>query len=293
MEINYIKRQDLDVEKYDSCIENAIQSRIYAFSWYLDIVADNWDVLVLDDYEAVMPVPWKRKYGVKYVTQPYFCQQLGVFSFKDNKELQNLFFSNIPIIFLKISLNLHSGHKIFLKEDTFENYVLKIYDNYDDNYKKLNKNRKRVLKKSQKNNLQCKKIELSFLLKIAGSSYNNLPYKLKDYEKLNKLSLKAIEKEMGFVYGVYANGDFLGGIFFLKDKKRITYLFSVVNEEGKKKNAITYLIIEVLKKNLKKNLILDFEGSKDKGISRFYRSFGASKEYYFQYKINAIKRVFF
>ena len=51
--IHYVKREDLEVEKYNNCIENSIQSRIYAFSWYLDIVADYWDVLVLDDYKAV------------------------------------------------------------------------------------------------------------------------------------------------------------------------------------------------------------------------------------------------
>ena len=52
--IQHIKRKDLDILKYDACIENSIQSRIYGFSWYLDIVADHWEVLVLDDYEAVM-----------------------------------------------------------------------------------------------------------------------------------------------------------------------------------------------------------------------------------------------
>ncbi|WP_373942482.1 hypothetical protein OEG92_04340 [Polaribacter sejongensis] len=70
--IQYVKRKDLNILKYDACIENSIQSRIYAFSWYLDIVADNWDVLVLGDYKAVMPLPWKQKYFIKYITQPFF-----------------------------------------------------------------------------------------------------------------------------------------------------------------------------------------------------------------------------
>jgi len=74
--IHYVKREDLEVLKYDACIENALQSRVYAFSWYLDIVADNWDVLVLNNYEAVMPVPWKQKYFIKYVTQPFFLSAI-------------------------------------------------------------------------------------------------------------------------------------------------------------------------------------------------------------------------
>ena len=75
--IRFVNRNQIDVEKYNYCIEKAIQSRIYAYAWYLDIVADNWSVLVLDDYDAVMPLPWKIKYGIKYITQPFFTQQLG------------------------------------------------------------------------------------------------------------------------------------------------------------------------------------------------------------------------
>jgi uncharacterized protein YlbG (UPF0298 family) len=103
--VHYVKREDLDIEKYNDRIENSIQSRIYAFSWYLDIVADNWDVLVLNDYEAVMPVPWKQKYFIKYVTQPFFCQQLGIFSKeKFTKETQEEIIKMIPKKFVKVSL---------------------------------------------------------------------------------------------------------------------------------------------------------------------------------------------
>ena len=111
--ISFVKRAALDVEKYDSCIENSIQSRIYAFSWYLDIVADHWDVLVLNDYEAVMPLPWKQKFGLKYITQPYFCQQLGIFSVeKISKEIQLQFIKKIPLQFLKVALVLNSQNML-------------------------------------------------------------------------------------------------------------------------------------------------------------------------------------
>ncbi|WP_297814294.1 hypothetical protein [uncultured Polaribacter sp.] len=109
--IQYIKRKDLDILKYDACIENSVQSRIYGFSWYLDIVADHWDVLVLDDYEAVMPIPWKSKYGIKYIGQPYFCQQLGVFSKERlTKEIQEEIIKKIPKKFVKVSLNFNSDN---------------------------------------------------------------------------------------------------------------------------------------------------------------------------------------
>ena len=111
--IQYVSRKLLDEKKYDFCIENSIQSRIYAFSWYLDIVADHWDVLVLNDYEAVMPIPWKQKLGFKYITQPYFCQQLGIFSLTTiSEETQLEFIKKIPSKFLKVSLALNSQNML-------------------------------------------------------------------------------------------------------------------------------------------------------------------------------------
>ena len=45
--VQYIQQKNIDRIKYDACIQQAKNSRIFAYSWYLDIVADNWDVLVL------------------------------------------------------------------------------------------------------------------------------------------------------------------------------------------------------------------------------------------------------
>ena len=36
--------KQIDFNKYDACIAAAINSRIYAYSWYLDAVCDDWDV---------------------------------------------------------------------------------------------------------------------------------------------------------------------------------------------------------------------------------------------------------
>ena len=107
--IYYVKRKDLDLKKYDACIDNAINSRIYGYSWYLDIVADNWDALVLNDYEAVMPLPWRQKYFIKYIYPPAWTQQLGVFSnFKIEADLVEQFVNSIPKKFKKeIYRHLH------------------------------------------------------------------------------------------------------------------------------------------------------------------------------------------
>lgn len=75
----WVKQADLDVAEYDRCIESSGNSPVYATSWFLGIMAEEWDVLVYGDYRHVMPVPHRRKLGIAYVYQPVFAQQLGIF----------------------------------------------------------------------------------------------------------------------------------------------------------------------------------------------------------------------
>jgi hypothetical protein len=58
--------------------------------WHLDRTAVVWDALVWGDYEFVMPLPVRKKWGIQYVYQPLFCQQLGIFP-KPSNWLRNFF----------------------------------------------------------------------------------------------------------------------------------------------------------------------------------------------------------
>ena len=78
--IRYLKNSEIDTGKWDETVLGSVNTSIYAYSWYLDIVCDSWDALVEDDYVGVMPLPWKQKVGIKYLYQPPFTQQLGLFS---------------------------------------------------------------------------------------------------------------------------------------------------------------------------------------------------------------------
>ncbi len=45
-------------------MDEAFNGLIYAKSWYLDIVADQWDALVENDYEKIFPLVHRKKYGI-------------------------------------------------------------------------------------------------------------------------------------------------------------------------------------------------------------------------------------
>jgi len=283
--IKYIKRKDIEVEKYDKCITESLGSIVYGYSWYLDIVADNWDVMVLDDYRAVMPIPWKKKYGIKYITQPFHCQQLGVFSSNDlSREIQEIFIKDIPRKFFKVSLNYHSKH-LFLSEKFIKkkNYVLILNETYTHLFKSFSKGRKHAVKVGEKKGLTLGETSISSLITIQNNFYNYTGF---SKDKLEELSEYTIQKNKGVILGVFKDDLLIGGAFFLKTKTRIVYLFSSFTNEGRKLQASSFLISSIIKKYESSNLILDFEGGNMPNIGSFYKSFGAEIELYYFFKRN-------
>ncbi|WP_298367984.1 hypothetical protein [uncultured Lutibacter sp.] len=285
--IHYLKRNKVNVEKYDFCIKNALNSRIYAYSWYLDIVADNWDVLVLNDYEAVMPLPWRQKYFIKYIYPPAWTQQLGVFSSNTiSEELIVSFIKAIPRKFKKITIQFNSGN-VFKHKNITErvNYILPLNRSYEEVYKEYRADRKNRVKQGYRNNLSIKEVNIQSLIEIGKRYYSYLNINNDDYLKLKKLAFYALKKKNGFITGIERNdGSILGGVLFLESKSRITYLFSVVTDEGKNKQVTSSIIDSLIKDKISSNKTLDFEGSMIDGIADFYKSFGGKKELYYLYK---------
>lgn len=280
--IKYIKRKDLDIEKYNNCIENAIQSRVYAFSWYLDIVSENWDVLVLDDYKAVMPIPWKQKYFIKYISQPIFCQQLGVFSIDFiSEENITTFINAIPKRFLHLEYQFNSKNSFNFNLDYRVNYILNLHNTHDFIRSKFRKDRKYRINQVEKKHFKITNISAAELIQISKEFYKHISLSKKDYKILSNLIDICLQNKNGFLIAVKDdNKEILGATFFIKNSKRIVYLFSVVTKKGKENNIASLLINEIIKQNCNSILTLDFEGSMIPGIASFYRSFGATSEKY-------------
>ena len=125
--IQYIENKNINFKKWDACIASSFNRLIYGFSWYLDVVCDDWDALVLNDYEGVFPLPKRKKWGIDYIYQPFFCQQLGVFS-KKKIEI-DLFLNYIPKKFKYLELNVGLSKKFAFHEN--ENYELNITNDFD------------------------------------------------------------------------------------------------------------------------------------------------------------------
>jgi len=293
--IEYLTRNQLNVKKYDNCIAKAFNTRIYAYSWFLNSVCDDFDVLVMNDYQSVMPLPKRKKYGINYVYQAPWIQQLGVFS-KDKIE-ENLvqeFINAIPKKFKLIDVFLNSENTITSKHITIrDNFVLPLNNSYKAIRKQYSKGRKSSIKQAENFNLEVVEsyspVEIIQLFKEnKGAELNK---KDSDYEVLSALVNHALSINHVKCYAVVTTDKVLiGGAFFLMDKHRITYLFSAINVQGREKHAMSFLIDTVIKTNAETNYIFDFEGSVLQPLASFFKSFGAEKEMYYWYKKGVWKK---
>ena len=79
IKIEFYKRSQIDVVKWDSLVRQSFMRLIYFESWYLDSMTNsNWNALIYGDYEFVMPLPFREKYFIQYIYQPFITQRLGV-----------------------------------------------------------------------------------------------------------------------------------------------------------------------------------------------------------------------
>lgn len=286
--IKYISRKNLSIEKYDQCIKQATNGLTYAYSWYLNCVTDDWGALILEEYKAVMPIPYlklKRNLYLKKIYQPNFCQQLGIFSKTDLDSAEtNLFLTAFLALKPKsYSFNFQNSKYFSKGEFKFKeriNYELDLNQSYDTIRLSYNKNLKRNLKKAQKNDLSLSNtINVSQFLKLKKeNSKHNI--KENQYTLMKALTSQLIKQNKAAFYGVLKGKQLLAIGFFITTNNRIIALFSVSNELGRSVAATAFLFDQLIQKNAKTSTVFDFEGSMNSGIAQFFKSFGATNNSY-------------
>ena len=286
LEIQHFKNHQIDKKKWDSAIENSDLPLIYALSWYLDIVSPEWEALVYGDYDALMPLTVKRKWGIRYVVQPNFAQQLGCFCKKAYSNVQNDFINKITELYQYCNIQLNYTNQIIsnYKFQIRINCELDLSESFQENY---NTNTKRNIAKANKIDLEfVKDFDPTQLIDfIKHNSVENL--NKTQFQILKQIIIESIKHGVGQSYSILNEKKEILAVAFLLNKfDRITYLASASNTEGKEKRAGFYLMNELLKLYSNSNIIFDFEGGNLPNTANFYKGFGAKEREYYGLKIN-------
>lgn len=294
--IRYLTHNQIDKSCWDDCIANSPNGLVYVWSWYLDAVHPGWEALVEDDYQTVMPLCGNKKFGINYLFQPYFTQKSGVISRSALSEAKiEEFLNAIPskFKFAQIRLvetgNPNNSQYII---DNHRNIELDLNQDYSTLHDNYHSNTKRNLAKAEKDKLTVdENAEPLEIIKLFRENRGREITKWGDveYSRLINLVTEAKKREKCLVYGVKnPDNQLVAGAFFMLSHGKTVFLFSGAAESNKDNHGLTFLLDYVIRKYASTPNVLDFEGSDNDGLARFYKGFGGKEYFYKELRFNKL-----
>lgn len=273
--IKKLNYREIDFVKYDHCLEQSLQKNYYAKKEILDQLCKDWELLIHGDYEFVMPIPIKKKFGLKIVIMPLFCQQLGIFGPEKNGQIErkflNFFKKNYKIFSYSFNFqNLHNADLIKKKNYFIQktDYIL-LRKNYFKGRKSTVKTAQYLDMKELKAAQHFEFIKINFKgLEKKGDSEQFFTY-LHFLEAASKLKL----------FGSYFKDELTNIAIVIDDDQCFSLLGLINDEKFKIHNGASYLIDRILKENIAEKCF-NFMGSNIRGIEVFFKSFGSDLQEY-------------
>ncbi len=289
--ITILPSKKINAEKWDRCINVNTNGLIYSTTSYLNALADNWQGLIINDYEAVMPLPWRKKIGIRYYYLPPFIQQLGITGNFPDHLIQEIIlaitgFARYGDLHFNFS---NTAIAAALSATTRTNFLIDITRYYDDISARYQQDAKEIITKAEIEQLIYKESSPTDAITLYHDLYyERMPrIKEKDYESFSMLCKSFGEKEMCFTRSIVnSRGIVLCSILLLKDQRRIYNLINAVTKKGREQKANYLLFDRIIREFAGNELLFDLEGSDLPGVKKFYAKFGVTNQPYFHYHHN-------
>jgi hypothetical protein len=296
-QVVYLTREQLNAFQWDTLIAGAEQGIPYGYSWYLDAVAEEWGALVwpsAEQYTLVLPLPYRKKWGLKVLYQPHFCQFLGFF-WKEAPSDEALLvclnemlrrydyvsgycFEPSQMVRIRhltgflasgISVKVLHTHTLDLQKPYSE--IAKCYTADRRRNLRIGKARQWEIVRSQDPTPLISLFKAHHASKIEGNVAEE------SYTRLTRLvvCLKKYQK-MELLYALNSDQKVCAGVLLAIDCGRVIYLFNAANTEGRRGNARTVLLDDYIRQTAPASVIFDFESPEIGSIADFYKSFGAA-----------------
>jgi hypothetical protein len=287
--IKIIPHNALDLKKWDKAILNSPFPLVFAQSFYLNATAPNWKALVLDNYKAVMPLTQASKLNIKYLHQPPFTSQLGIYgdaTKKDVEEIETVLTKNYK--FIEIEQNAHTKFQKNVKDKL--TYIIDYKKGF-----KFNDNTKRNISKANKLNCKVSEVvDLESVLKLAKIKI--VPW-LKKEHKVSEthclLFLKLItnafnEQALKCFVTVDESGTPQALGYFIYNDFHAVFLKGMSFHKKDNNGSMHLLMDYAIHYFETKVKLFDFGGGAAAGIATFYKGFGGKELKYQVLKINQL-----
>lgn len=293
--IEILSSHEIDRYKWNKLVNDCSNGLIYAQSDLLDSLADNWAAVIIGDYEAILPIPYRKKWGLSYSYSVPFVQQLGLIGHSEDANPAKIK-SQIQKKFSYGTIQLNSGNAPLAKHVgaiTKLNMYLSLQQPFSVLDKTFKKEIPRISEKLITNNWVIKEnIHAKDCIHLYQQMQSHKMQHIKTYEFQRLIQFCSENKNPNLKYYTRAvqnpAGEICSVVLLLRDNKRIYNIINASTPEGRKTSANYLLYYECLKEFSELPLLFDFEGSSIPGIASFYNKFNPLQEFYFLWHYNAM-----
>lgn len=266
MEIKFVKHEDIDQLRWNSCVHYAGNGHVYGYKWYLDNVVGEWDGLVEGEYESVWPLIWRPlPGGAKELFLPELVGSAGIYSVHVlSRARVEAFWKNLPEEYRLRQLRFAPGTRppeVDLPVQSLENHRLYLQGSYEEIESRYSDQLREKLLKAEDLSLRplsktAKPEDLADFFKKYSPRKRS---RNQTFHALQRIMYNALHRGIGFVSGVEdADGQRLAMNFFIFSHGKIMSLMPVVNAAGRRKHALAYLFDLMIRTNAGRPLMMDF-----------------------------------
>lgn len=266
----WVNSNALNREKYDYTIES-LGYWPFMFSWYWDAVSYSWGAFVKGDYEEVLPICYRWKFGIlPMLVTPYCVKWIeGDASVAEQIISRTVGFKN-----LAFAIEVAGCKSAVVQVLTIDNLWTPSGD------------LKRNVKKSVNKGYQFKE-------KGNWSNFSQLmrdfhPYTWTgdDEAAMESLYLKSSDLGYGFISEVWLENEVVASYFFILYKSKVLLVQNVTHSQHKGGSPMALLIYSIIEKLRVEKIFpeIHFMGSTNPGAAEFNKKFGAIDRKYFRLK---------
>lgn len=280
--IKILQYSEINFDKYKSCIENCVQNSDFARRNFLDIVTDNnFFLLSYNGYDSVMPVHYKLKFGFRFIFMPRLCQQLGVFSKKDDPEINELFYEFLNENFLVANYTFNGDNNFTNQKAKKTSYLIKknIYETVKKNYS-VNRRRNVRISEALSNDIVFRNEKSNDAEAFFTDNVKGLKNK-GDVEAFFRIFQNLFKQKIGHLNILEFKNE-IQSFVYLYEGKNNYYLSLFVNNFPIINPNFPSIMVDYCLKNFIEFKNFDFVGSDIENIAKFNLRFGAVK---YQYSI--------
>lgn len=266
---------------YDTCIKDSPNGRIYALSWYMNIVCPDWEILSTEDHSAVMPLPVSKSLGRKVLQQPEYAWQLGVFSTRiPSPELVRQFTRSLPssyrlrkLCFNKLNI-LPSNLARSL--NTAELDLIRPYRQIRMRFGPSMQNSLALAKEHSLSYIGNISVHDMLMFAYRLDRFNRHRLKPRDISMLRLIATNAMRYRAGQIGAAYdAHNNLCATVLFLVFNGRASILHASSSSEGLAAGGIEYIINRFIELNAEQDLVLCIDNPSEKKLMDILKSCGS------------------